>query len=168
MKKFMALFLFLFASLGFLTSREFSIGFDCMSLDSFLMEDSRFDVELSFFNDDCSFIFPIRYGKDGNNRIKFCETGLLVDVYPVEGLDFFVEASFFKAGWLWGLYQPEDPFVLSTEGSLGWSFRWGHAFLKPKITIRNPYLTENEKTELVKSIDQFSDIRISLVGGCAF
>ncbi|MBQ0070408.1 MAG: hypothetical protein KBS81_00890 [Spirochaetales bacterium] len=182
MKKFVALLFFLvlwsscsaFAfSFGDMVSscpysREFSIGLDFMSLDSLLMEDSRFDVELAIPVDECRLIFPIRYGKDGEGYIKYLETGLLVALNPIDGLDFFVEASFLKVGWLWGLYQTGDPLVLSTEGSLGWYFSWGNLFLKPKVTVRNPYLTESDKVELMKRISQFGDLRFSLVGGYVF
>lgn len=159
MKRFMALFL-LFVPL-FLYSSPIRFGVDVGSLESCFRESLRVDGECAFSLYDANLIIPIRYGRSADKHLNYLESGLVVRIYPLTDLGLFVEASFLKAGWFWGLMAPEDRLLLSQEGSVGWAIRWGKVNLEPKLTVRNPLSAEVEKTTLLKTIQQFSDMRLS-------
>lgn len=168
MKRFVAIFLIIFATYS-LFSLPLSVGADLRSLD-FIYEKKgvRIDAEIALDVNNIRLTIPLRYGKSNEYDLSLFETGLLVGVWPWEGMGLFAEVSLFSLGWMWGLYASSEPLFLSLEGSLGWEFRLGHIYIKPKYTVRSVYSAEDTKNEKIKMIPQFGQSRISVIIGIYF
>ncbi len=161
MKKFLAIFLLLSAALS-LHALPVNIGVDLRSLDFTFTEGVRVDAEVGVKVKNIQLIIPIRYGKSRSKDISLIETGLLVDVWPVEGWGLFAEASIVKAGYMWGIYAPSERLFFSAEGSVGWEFVFGPVYLRPMYTVRSSFSAEATKEERLKIIPQFGESRISV------
>ena len=164
MKRFVAIFLFVIATYSLFAAA--ALGFDLRSFDFLFEEDGvRIEGEVAFDVNNIRVTIPLRYGKSKIYDLSIFETGLLVSIQPWEGMGLFAEVSLFNAGWMWGIYAPSDPFFLSLEGSVGWEFRFGIVYLRPKYTVRSLYSAEDTKNEKVRMIPQFSQSRISVLVG---
>ena len=162
MKKIMALFLALSSALSLYS---LSISVDALSMDFLFREGMRIDAECRFEGNDYEIIIPIRYGKSDDNFLHLIETGALVAVYPIEGFPLVVEASFLKAGWMWGAAATGDQLFFQSEGSIGWDARVGKVTLRPRLTYRVSSSVEGEDSESLKKIGQFTGFRLSLSVG---
>lgn len=167
MKKIMAIFLLLLATYS-LPALRVNIGGDLRSFDSFVVSDSRIDFEIGVEVDNLKIIIPVRYGKSSKYDLSLVETGLLVSLSPWENLGFFAEASIVKAGLMWGIYAPKEKAFFSLEGSIGWEFVFGSFYIRPKYTYRSTLSGETAKDEVVRTIKQFGESRISLFIGVLF
>lgn len=165
MKRFMApiFILFILASL----SAKVSIGCDLASFD-FLWEDGlRVDSEVRVEYNNIEITVPIRYGKSKDNYLNVIETGILIGVHPIDDWGLFVEASFLKLGWLWGVASLTEKMFFSFEGSVGWNAEIGMFSIRPRITYR-VMSSSMEATESLKRIPQFGELRLSLMTGISF
>ncbi len=163
----MTIFLLLITTYSLLALRV-SLGCDLRSFDSLILSDTRIDAEVGFENKDIKITIPLRYGKSNSYDLSLIETGLLVSLYPWDGLGLFVETSIVKAGFMWGIFTPKEKIFFSLEGSIGWEFIFGNFYVKPKYTYRSTLSSDNAKEEIVKSIKQFEESRISLFIGVLF
>ncbi len=167
MKKFVAIFLFIFATYS-LTAFNLRLGADLRSFDSIFRDGVRVDGEIGTKIKNVRIIVPVRYGKSKSYDLSLIETGLLVDVRPWPELGLFAEASLFKVGFMWGIYAPSDRVFFSSEGSIGWEFTFGAVYIRPKYTVRTVFSSEETKEERVKVIPQFGESRISVCIGVLF
>lgn len=158
----MALFLLLVPV--FLSAR-ITIGTDLSDIDMFWEKTLRTEVEASFSVESTRFVFPIRYGREGNNMVSFLECGALVEVEPIEDWGLFIRASLLKIGWIWGAKAPEEQLYLSAEGSVGWRFQFGRFSFRPMLTVRDQLTAEEQGTAVIKEIRQFSELRASFLVG---
>ncbi len=163
----MTTFFILFLSLS-LSALGFSLGGDLRSFDSFFRDGVRVDAEAAVDIENIRIVIPVRYGKSKINDLSVLETGLLVSVHPWEGAGFFAEASLVKAGWMWGLYAPDEKVFFSAEGSLGWEERFSWFYFRVKYTYRSTLAGEDTKEERLKVVPQFGESRISVHIGVSF
>ena len=161
MKRFMAIFLLFFATFS-LFALPFNIGVDARSLDFTFTDGVRVDAEVGIKVKTIQLIIPLRYGKSNSKDISLVESGLLIDVWPFDGLGLFAEASIFKVGYMWGLYTPSGKIFFSAEGSVGWEFVFGPVYLRPMYTVRSSFSAEDTKEERIRSIPQFGESRLSV------
>ena len=162
----MALFLVLI-SLSFLYSAV-SVSIDIDGLDSIWSEGLRVGGNCSFDYNDLKITIPVRYGKSDDNFLHFIETGALIGIHPIDGLNFIVEASFLKFGYLWGVAAPSDPLAFVSEGSIGWDYSFGNLYIAPRITYRSLISVTGECSEAFEKIPQFKGVRASLSLGLVF
>ena len=167
MKRTMTTFFILIFSFS-LSAMSFSFGSDLRSFDSFFRDGVRVDAEAAVDIENIRIVIPIRYGKSKSNDLSVIETGLLVSVHPWEDIGFFAEASLVKAGWMWGLYAPDEKTFFSAEGSVGWEERFSWFYFRVKYTYRSSLAGEDTKEERLKAIPQFGESRISVHIGVSF
>ena len=104
-----------------------------------------------------------------SHELDFIETGLAVSVYPFEGYGFFASVSLLRAGYFWGLEAPEDPLLLFSEASVGWTFDLPHFFIEPRISITDAFSSEEGRLSVLsQAVPQYSRFRISLMTGFTF
>lgn len=162
----MALF-FILVSFSLLYS-SVSISLDMNGLDCLWRDGMRMGCECSFDYNNIKITIPVRYGKSDDNFLNFIETGALIGIHPIDGLNFIVEASFLKFGYLWGVASPSDPLAFVSEGSIGWDYSFGNLYIAPRITYRSLISVTGECSEAFEKIPQFKGVRASLSLGLVF
>ena len=159
--------LFMLVSFSLLYS-SVSISLDMNGLDYLWRDGMRMGGECSFDYNNIKITIPVRYGKSDDNFLNFIETGALIGIHPIDGLNFIVEASFLKFGYLWGVAAPSDPLAFVSEGSIGWDYSFGNLYIAPRITYRSLISVTGECSEAFEKIPQFKGDRASLSLGLVF
>lgn len=162
-----AMFILLFLIIA-LTLGALDIGLDLRSLDFLFTPSLRVDGEVAFNINKIKMIVPVRYGNSIEKNLSYFESGILVMVKPIENLGLFVEASLFKLGFLFSDYISDDPIFFSSEASLGWDVVFKHFYIRPRFTVRNSLISEQEKEAKLNEIKQFGTYRVSLTVGINF
>ena len=151
------------------SASAFQIGFDLRCLDSFFYPAVRIDGEFSYRFSEVRVSIPLRYSHSNTHELDFAETGLIVSVYPFDGLGFYAGVSLLRLGYAWGLEAPADPLLLFSEAMVGWTFSFPYFFIEPRITVTDVFSSEKGRLDIIReAIPQYSTIRISLIAGCAF
>lgn len=144
-------------------------GIDLRSLDSFFYPSVRVDGEFSYRFSEVRVTIPLRYTHSNTHELDFAETGLIVSVYPFDGLGFYAGVSMLRIGYAWGLEAPADPLILFSEAMIGWTFEFPYFFVEPRISVTDIFSSEKGRLDAIReAVPQYSPIRISLIVGCAF
>ncbi len=148
---------------------EWQIGIDLRCIDSFFYPSMRIDGEFSYRFSEVRVTVPLRYAHSNTHELDFVETGLIVSVYPFDGLGFYAGVSLLRAGYAWGLEAPSNPLILFSEALVGWTFSFPYFFIEPRITVTDVFSSEKGRLDVLReAIPQYSMLRISLIAGCAF
>ena len=168
MRKLVALFFIMIAACQ-VSASAFRVGIDLRCLDSLFYPAVRVDGEFSYRFSEVRVSIPLRYSHSMSHELDFIETGLAVSVYPFEGYGFFASVSLLRVGYFWGLEAPEDPLLLFSEASVGWTFDFPYFFIEPRISITDVFSSEQGRLSVLsEAVPQYSRFRISLMTGCTF
>ena len=153
---------FVIIAVSSIHASEWQVGVDLRCIDSFFYPAVRVDGEFSYRFSEVRVTIPLRYSHSNTHELDFAETGLIVSVYPFDGLGFCL-------GYAWGLEAPADPLLLFSEAMVGWTFSFPYFFIEPRITVTDVFSSEKGRLDIIReAIPQYSTIRISLIAGCAF
>ena len=148
---------------------QWRVGVDLRCVDSFFYPSVRLDGEFSYRFSEVRVTVPLRYAHSNTHELDFAETGLIVSVYPFDGLGFYAGVSLLRLGYAWGLEAPSDPLILFSEAMIGWTFSFPWFFIEPRISITDAFSSEKGRLGAIReAIPQYSAVRISLIAGCAF
>ena len=151
------------------SASSWQVGVDLRCLDSFFYPSVRFDGEFSYRFSEVRVTVPLRYAHSMSHELDFVESGVYVSVYPFEGYGFYAGVSLLRAGYMWGLEAPDNPFLLFSEAMVGWTFSFPYFFIEPRITVTDVFSSEKGRLDVLsEAIPQYSLLRISLITGCSF
>ncbi len=155
----------IFISLQPLTA-AWQVGADLRCIDSAFMNAVRVDAEVAYSWDGIRIAVPLRVSSSLSYELGFAETGLLVSVYPFDGLGLFIGASMVRAGIFWGLEAPEERFMLFSEIVAGWTFSFPWFYIEPRVSVLDAFSAEEGRIGMLReAVPQYSPVRISLIAG---
>lgn len=143
------------------------IGVDVVDIDSFFMDSLSLHLKTTFRFENFRVGLNLRYGQSYIEEFHYLEGGVELSIYPFSN-GFFVGCSLLQVGTLWGMYAPDENFLLSGEGFIGWTFHFPYSFLEPRFSFSEAFDGEESMKALRSSVKQFSRFRLSLIFGVEF